>query len=79
MMSAIMKLLHLLTQSDRKVTRPIPDTCSICQKINYIEIRKQKKNVILSAGNLHRVQRCICRFLWHRIIGKCIPKLILAV
>jgi hypothetical protein len=27
---------------DRKVTQPIPDACYICQKINYIEIRKQK-------------------------------------
>jgi hypothetical protein len=29
-------------QGDLKVTQPISDTCSICQKINYIEIRKQK-------------------------------------
>jgi hypothetical protein len=29
-------------------------TYSICQKINYIEIRKQNK-VILSIGNAHRV------------------------
>jgi hypothetical protein len=28
--------------SDRKVMQPIPNTCSICQKINYTEIRKQK-------------------------------------
>lgn len=28
--------------------QPIPDTCSIYQKINYIEIRKWKNNFILS-------------------------------
>jgi hypothetical protein len=43
-------------QSNRKVTQLIPDTCSICQKINYIEIRKQKNNVTLSVGNVHRIQ-----------------------
>jgi hypothetical protein len=31
-----------MAQGDRKVMQPIPDTCSICQKINYTEIRKQK-------------------------------------
>jgi hypothetical protein len=30
-------------QDGLKVTQPIPDTCSICQKINYVEIRKQKQ------------------------------------
>jgi hypothetical protein len=44
-------------QGDRKVTQPIPDTCSLCQKINCIEIRKQKNNVIWSVGNVHRIQR----------------------
>jgi hypothetical protein len=29
-------------QSDWKITQPIPDTYSICQKINCIEIGKQK-------------------------------------
>jgi hypothetical protein len=29
-------------QGDRKVKQPIPDTCSVCQKINYTAIRKQK-------------------------------------
>jgi hypothetical protein len=43
----------MFKQGDRKVTKPIPDTCSICQKINYIEM---KKNVILSVENVHRVQ-----------------------
>jgi hypothetical protein len=33
-------LLHM--QCDWKVTQLIPDICSVCQKINYIEIRKQK-------------------------------------
>jgi hypothetical protein len=30
---------------DQNVTQTIPNTCSICQKINYIEIRKQKKTL----------------------------------
>jgi hypothetical protein len=30
-------------QIDRKVTRPIPDTCSVCQEINYIEIKNKKQ------------------------------------
>jgi hypothetical protein len=91
-------------QSDRKVAQTIPDTCSICQKISYTEIRKQK-TIILNVGDDHRVQRCMhslrrstgtvsvlhascvtetvhqtryCRFVWHRRIEKCIPKLILA-
>jgi hypothetical protein len=60
-------LLTLVIQDDRKVTQPIPDPCSICQKIHYIEIKKQKNNVILSVGNVHRVQcstmntRCTCK------------------
>jgi hypothetical protein len=29
-------------QGDRKFTQPIPNTCFFCQKINYIEIIKQK-------------------------------------
>jgi hypothetical protein len=29
-------------QGDWKVMQPFPNTCSICQKINYNEIRKQK-------------------------------------
>jgi hypothetical protein len=33
----------LIIQSDRKFTQPIPDTCSVCQKINYIGIRTQKQ------------------------------------
>jgi hypothetical protein len=90
-------------QGDRKVTQPIPDTCSICHKINYIEIRKQR-TMLCCVGNVHRVQRCIhsfphvwynpvksscvtetfhqkryCRFVWHRKIGKCIPKLIMVI
>jgi hypothetical protein len=30
-------------QGNQKVAQPIPDTCSICQKINYTEIKKQKQ------------------------------------
>jgi hypothetical protein len=44
----------IVLQSDRKVTQPIPDTSSICQKINYIELRK-KNNVTSGVGNIHRV------------------------
>jgi hypothetical protein len=32
----------LIIQGDRKITQPIPDTYSICQKTNYTEIWKQK-------------------------------------
>jgi hypothetical protein len=45
-------------QGDRKVTQPTPDICSISQKINYTEIRKQKNNVIFCVGNVHCVQQC---------------------
>jgi hypothetical protein len=54
-------------QGDRKVSKRIPDACSVCQKINYIEIRKQKNNVILSVGNVHRVQRCM-----HSVFSSCL-------
>jgi hypothetical protein len=37
-------------QSDKKVTQPILDSCSIKKK-HYIEIRK---NVVLSVGNVRR-------------------------
>lgn len=47
----------IIIQSDQKLTQPIPDTYLICQKINYIRIRKQKNNVILTFGKVHRVQR----------------------
>jgi hypothetical protein len=50
--------------------QPIPDSCSVCQKINYIEIRKQKNYVILSVGNVHRVQRCM-----HSIFSSCLMQL----
>jgi hypothetical protein len=36
----------VIIQGDWEVTQLILDTCSICQKINYIEIRKQKKSFI---------------------------------
>jgi hypothetical protein len=35
-------LVVSMIQGDRKVTQPVPDTCSTCRKINYTEIRKQK-------------------------------------
>jgi hypothetical protein len=42
-------------QADRKVRQPIHDTCSICQKINCIEV----KAIILSVENVHHVQWCM--------------------
>jgi hypothetical protein len=38
---ASMKTGKYFMQSDQKVMQPILDTCSICQKINDTEIRKQ--------------------------------------
>jgi hypothetical protein len=38
----ICEIIVAIIQSDRKVTQPIPDTYSVCQKRNYNEIRKQK-------------------------------------
>jgi hypothetical protein len=36
-----------IIQGDLKIMQSsIPDTCSVCQKMKYIEIRKQKNNVI---------------------------------
>jgi hypothetical protein len=32
--------MEIEVQGYRKVRQPTPDTCSICQKIRYIEIRK---------------------------------------
>jgi hypothetical protein len=52
-------------QGDRKVTQPIPDTCFICKKINYIEIRKQCG--IWVGKNIHRVQRCM-----HLLFSSCL-------
>jgi hypothetical protein len=46
-------------------------TCFICQKINYIEIRKQKKNnVILSVGNVHHIQQSM-----HSLFSSCLMQL----
>jgi hypothetical protein len=53
-------------QDDRKVTQPIPDTCSICQKINYTN-HKTKNNVILNVENVHRVQRRM-----HSLFSSCL-------
>jgi hypothetical protein len=60
-----------LLQGDRKVTQPIPDTCSICQKINYIEIRKQKRMLYLvlemptafSDAYIHSFPHVLCSLL----------------
>jgi hypothetical protein len=54
----------LITISDiqayRKVTQPIPDTCSICKKNKKKPLKSgNKNNVILNVGNVHRVQRCM--------------------
>jgi hypothetical protein len=38
----IMLKFYVKVQGDRKVMQPITDTCSVCQEINYIEIRNQK-------------------------------------
>jgi hypothetical protein len=51
------KFAFIHVQTDRNVTQPIPDTRSICQKINYIKIRKQKKKVKLSVRNVHSVTK----------------------
>jgi hypothetical protein len=45
-----------IIHSGRKVTKPIPDSYSICSKINYTEIRKQKIGYV-SVGYVHSVQR----------------------
>jgi hypothetical protein len=47
----------------------IPDSCSIYQKINYIEIRRQKNNVTFSVVNVHRVQWCM-----HSLFSSCLMK-----
>jgi hypothetical protein len=44
------KLWCWRVQGDREVTQPIPDTCYIFQKINYIEIRKQKRILEVSTA-----------------------------
>jgi hypothetical protein len=97
-------ILFSIIQSDRKVTQPILDTCCVCQKINYIETRKQKTmsyyvlemSTAFSDASIHSFPHILCfpvksfcvtetvhqtrycRYVWHRRIWKCIPKLILA-
>lgn len=44
--------LHSLSQANRKVTQPIPDKCSVCQKSNSIEIRRK---VVQCVGKVHSV------------------------
>jgi hypothetical protein len=51
-------------QGDRKVTQPISDKCCICYKQIYI---RKKNNVVLSVGNVHRVQRCM-----HSLFSTCL-------
>jgi hypothetical protein len=53
-------------QNDRKVTQPIPDMFYLSKEYIYIYIhththwnQKTKTNVILSVGNIHRVQWCM--------------------
>jgi hypothetical protein len=64
--TAIRKNESLFIQGDRKVTQPIPNTCSVCEQINYTAIRKQI-SVKKSAGNVHRVQRCM-----HSLFPSCL-------
>jgi hypothetical protein len=63
-----MKPTLKLIKGDRKDT-PTPDTCSICQKIITLKL-ENKNNVILSVGNIHRVQRCI-----HSLFSSCLMQL----
>jgi hypothetical protein len=67
MLQALLLLLLIVVQGDRKFTQPIPGTCSMCQKINYIEIRKQKTMFYICVGNVHRVQRCM-----HSLFSSCL-------
>jgi hypothetical protein len=48
-----------LIRSDGQVTLPIPDTCSICQKQITLKSERKNKNLLLSVGNILRVQRCM--------------------
>jgi hypothetical protein len=50
-------------QGDRKAMQPISDACSVCQKINYIEIRKN--SVIWSVVNIPCVQLCVLQSFPH--------------
>jgi hypothetical protein len=85
---------HNLEYTRWSKTQPILDTCSICQKINYTEIRKQKQCYIKCwkcppcSNTKGWPEWFLCHrngspdeilsFIWNRRIVKCIPKLILA-
>jgi hypothetical protein len=42
-------VINFVVQGDWKITLPIPDACSMCQKINYFKIRKQKQCFFVNA------------------------------
>jgi hypothetical protein len=43
--SLFVRYVNEVIQSGRNVRQPLPDACSVCQKINYIEITKQKSYI----------------------------------
>jgi hypothetical protein len=49
-----------LVQGDRKVTQPIPNTCPICQNVNYIGIRKQKKTMLYQVLEMSTAFSDVC-------------------
>jgi hypothetical protein len=80
-------------RGDRKFVQPIPDTCSICRNLNYIEIRRRccikcwkcspcsaipAFTLFLMFDVTRWRVSAVTVFVWHSTIGKCIPKLILA-
>jgi hypothetical protein len=68
--------IYMYVQGDRKFTQHIPDTCSIYQKINSIEIRKQKQR----RSKVDRNGFCHACFLCHgngspdEILSICLAK-----
>jgi hypothetical protein len=63
-------------QGDWKVTQPIPDTCSFCQKLNCIKIRKQKA-VFCWALEMSVAfnDACIHSFVWSNLVkSSCISE-----
>jgi hypothetical protein len=42
-------------QDDKEATQSISDTCCVYKQIHYIKVRKN--DVLLSVGNVHRIQR----------------------
>jgi hypothetical protein len=59
-----LKSFQFIIQGDQKVMQPIPDTGSICQKINYTKIKKQ---CYISVGTVHHIQRCM-----HLLFSSCL-------